>query len=86
MTSPVSTPASTQWMVVPVSLAPAASASLTACAPGNEGSSAGWLLMILNLEVILRVFPLIAFLCHNIFTNIAILIVRILMVKLNHST
>ena len=31
------------WMVVPVTLTPAASASRTACHPLNAGSSAGWL-------------------------------------------
>ena len=43
-TGPVSTPASTTCTVQPVSAAPAASASRTAWAPGNAGSSAGWVL------------------------------------------
>ena len=50
MIAPVSTPASTQWMVVPVFVAPAASASRTAWAPGKSGNKAGWLFTILNLD------------------------------------
>ncbi len=48
MIGPVSTPSSTQCTVTPVDLAPAASASRTACPPGKAGSSAGWVLTILN--------------------------------------
>src|SRR5699024_1053326 len=46
MMGPVSTPVSTRWMVPPVSFTPWASASRTPCAPGNDGRSAGWVLMI----------------------------------------
>ena len=43
-TGPVSTPSSTRCTVTPESFTPYASASATACAPGNAGSSAGWVL------------------------------------------
>ena len=43
---PVSVPASTRCTLQPVTLTPYSSASGTACAPGNAGSSAGWVLMI----------------------------------------
>ena len=49
MIGPVSTPASTQWTVVPVTVTPAAKASRTAWAPGNSGRSAGWLLIVGNV-------------------------------------
>ncbi|CAB5056622.1 unannotated protein [freshwater metagenome] len=49
MIGPVSTPSSTQCTVVPVTATPAASASLTACAPGKFGNSAGWILIVGNL-------------------------------------
>src|ERR1700738_276701 len=41
---PVSVPASTRCTLHPVTLTPYSSASGTACAPGNAGSSAGWVL------------------------------------------
>ena len=41
---PVSTPSSTRCSVQPVTVTPCASASRTACAPGNAGSSAGCVL------------------------------------------
>src|SRR5690625_900647 len=43
---PVSTPRSTRWTVTPVTFTPYARVSRTGLAPGNEGSSAGWVLMI----------------------------------------
>ena len=45
MIGPVSTPASTQWQVHPVTLTPCASASRTPWAPGKLGSRAGWVLI-----------------------------------------
>ncbi len=45
ITGPLSTPWSTTMTLAPVSVAPAASASRTACAPGNSGRYAGWVLM-----------------------------------------
>ena len=47
MIGPVSTPASAQCTVQPVTFTPYASASRTPWAPGNEGSSAGWVLRYL---------------------------------------
>src|SRR5699024_7162943 len=41
---PVSTPASTSMTLQPVIFTPWARASRTPCAPGNEGSRAGWVL------------------------------------------
>ena len=46
MIGPPSSEESTKWTVTPVTLTPAASASRTPCAPGNNGSSAGWRLII----------------------------------------
>src|SRR5699024_8690017 len=46
MIGPVSTPASTRWNVVPVTLTPWAIASRTPCAPGKDGSRAGCVLMM----------------------------------------
>ena len=43
---PPSSVASTRWTVTPVTATPAASASRTACSPGNAGSSDGWTLRI----------------------------------------
>ena len=43
-TGPPSRVSSTRWTVTPVTAAPAASASRTACAPGNAGRSDGWTL------------------------------------------
>ena len=45
MTGPSSTPASTRKIVQPDTLTPYRRASRTPCMPGNDGSSAGWLLM-----------------------------------------
>ena len=42
----MSMPSSTTMTVHPVTLTPYASASRTPCAPGNDGSSAGWVLTI----------------------------------------
>ena len=41
---PPSSVASTRWTVTPVTATPCARASRTACAPGNAGSSDGWVL------------------------------------------
>ena len=41
---PVSTPASTTNSVAPVTFTPCSSASAAPCMPGNDGSSAGWVL------------------------------------------
>ena len=46
MIGPESTPSSTKWTVTPVTRTPCSSACPIASRPGNEGSSAGWTLII----------------------------------------
>ncbi len=46
----MSTPSSTANKVAPVTFTPWASASATPCMPGKDGSSAGWVLTMVNRE------------------------------------